>query len=170
MKVVVLLVALALVPACGHDSPTAPTPAFGPRTGTWAGPVTDDINGSGTMRIELTELTIDTSRSLLGGAWTTTFADPSKNATGTVGGILSGSQLSITANPMPAVSLRAAPLRPAGDVLDHGDRRRHRTGRHLFVQHLHRIGHGHHHLTSPVTPAIASPRSPRRPAAAPPGP
>lgn len=115
MKVAVLLVTLALVAACGHDSPTAPTtPAFGPHTGTWAGAVSDDINGSGTMRVELTELTIDASRSLLGGAWTTAFADSSKNAAGRVGGIRSDSQLSITANPTPPVSCAPLPLVPPG--------------------------------------------------------
>ena len=114
MKVGVLLVTLALVPACGHDSPTAPTPAFGSHTGTWAGTVSDDSNGSGTMRIELTEVTIDASRSLLGGAWTTTFADSSKNASGTVGGILSDRQLSITANPTPPLTCAPVPLVPPG--------------------------------------------------------
>ena len=82
MKIAVLLVALALAPACDRDAPTAPTPAVGPYTGSWTGAVGDDINGTGTMRVELTELTIDATRSLLGGAWRTTFADSSRNATG----------------------------------------------------------------------------------------
>ena len=114
MKIAVLLVALALVPACDRDSPAAPTPAVGPYTGSWTGAVGDDINGTGTMRVELTELTIDAARSLLGGTWRTTFADSSRNAAGSIGGILSGNQLSITATPMPALTCAPLPLVPPG--------------------------------------------------------
>ena len=110
MRVAAMLLALVLGPACSHDSPTAPTPTFGTLTGAWAGAVSDAINGSGTMRVELTELSIDPSRSLIGGAWTTTFADPSNNATGSVGGIRSAGQLAISANPMPMVTCTPVPL------------------------------------------------------------
>ena len=167
MRVAAMLLAVVLVPACSHDSPTAPTPAFGSHTGTWAGAVSDPINGSGTMRVELTELSIDPSRSLIGGAWTTTFADPSKNAAGSIGGILSAGQLSITASPTPTGACTPVPLvapgtfsiaaTVAGNEI---------TGTYVFST-CSGSAPGTHRVASPVTSGSASPRSPRRPAAAP---
>lgn len=109
MKIVVLLLCLITLPACGDDSPTSPSPTLGPRTGTWVGPVNDPLNGSGTLRAEITELTIDASRSLIGGSWTATFADSSRNAAGNIGGIRSAGALSITAFPATTPSCTPAP-------------------------------------------------------------
>ncbi len=61
------------------------------------------------MRAEITELQIDSARGLIGGVWATTFADASRNATGSLGGFVSGSELSITATPS-----APAPCSPAG--------------------------------------------------------
>jgi hypothetical protein len=117
MKIVVLLLSLTVLPACGDDSPTSPSPTFGPRTGTWVGPVSDPVNGSGTLRAEITELTIDASRSLIGGSWAATFAESSRNAAGNIGGIRSADELSITAYPATAPSCTPAAQATPGAYL-----------------------------------------------------
>jgi hypothetical protein len=86
-----LLAALLPLMACTRPStPTGPSPT-GPRTGTWSGSITDSLNGTGTIRVVLQDLSVDNVRSLLTGTWTTTFADAAKNASGSLSGTATGS-------------------------------------------------------------------------------
>jgi hypothetical protein len=66
------------------------------------------------MRVELTELSIDASRSLLGGTWAATFSDPTRNAAGNVGGILSAGHMTVSATPTAPTTCTPAPLVPPG--------------------------------------------------------
>jgi hypothetical protein len=93
----VALLALALSHGCS-TTPTAPTPGVprGPRSGTWAGTVTDSSNGSGALRVQFEELVIGTGPSLLNGTWSTTFGDATKNGSGDVSGSVSGSAVQVT--------------------------------------------------------------------------
>ena len=95
---------LALASGCS-TTPTAPTPGVprGPRSGTWAGTVTDAANGSGALRVQLEELVVGTAQSLLSGTWTTTYSDATKNGSGEVSGSVSGTAVQV-------ILRRAVPL------------------------------------------------------------
>ena len=95
---------LALAPGCS-TTPTAPTPGVprGPRSGTWAGTVTDSSNGSGALRVQLEELVVGNAQSVLNGTWTTTFSDATKNGSGELSGSVSGTAVQL-------ILRRAVPL------------------------------------------------------------
>lgn len=95
---------LALASGCS-TAPTAPTPGVprGPRSGTWAGTVTDSSNGSGALRVQLEELVVGNAQSLLSGTWTTTYSDATKNGGGEVSGSVSGTAVQV-------ILRRAVPL------------------------------------------------------------
>ncbi len=89
-SILVVLVALSL----GCSSPTSPTAPTSPRTGPWAGTLSDPSNGQGSLRVVLFETSPDGRQ--LGGTWTATFADPSKNASGDLSGTVDGGAVSLT--------------------------------------------------------------------------
>ena len=78
-----------LAAACG-STPTAPSPpAFpvpvGPRTGNWAGTMTDATNGQGRLSVVLLDTPI-AGESVLAGTWTAAFPNAARNASGDVSG------------------------------------------------------------------------------------
>lgn len=98
MTRLVTLIALVTALGCASDAPpTAPSPAPGANSGTWVGTTSDSLNGAGTLRLELTELTVDVSRSLLGGTWRAEY--PDGGATGTVAGLRNGAAIDVVLEP-----------------------------------------------------------------------
>lgn len=102
---VALAACASLLVACGNGSgsPTAPSGA-GPWTGVWQGTLTDSTGSAGTLRLTLEERAIDARRALVSGEWTASFADTSRNGTGTVGGTITdaiGTLLLTPATPLP---------------------------------------------------------------------
>ncbi|MGD9904732.1 MAG: hypothetical protein AB7U83_14810 [Vicinamibacterales bacterium] len=107
-----LALAIALVAAlgCTSDSaPTAPSPTAGPNTGPWTGTAADAVNGTGTLHLDLTELTIDATRSLLGGTWRAEFTAVPP-ASGTVAGLRTGTTVQIVLQPTTPPPCPSAPL------------------------------------------------------------
>jgi hypothetical protein len=91
--------AVATTLGCSSDRPTAPSPTPGPASGTWTGSAIDAVNGSGTLRLELTELTIDARRGLVGGTWRADFAATGAT-TGTVAGLRNDASIEIMLEPL----------------------------------------------------------------------
>ena len=91
------MLVLALSPGCS-TTPTTPTPSVprGPRSGTWVGTVTDPSNGSGVLRVQLEELVLGNTQSLLNGTWTAAFSDATKNGSGDVSGSVTGTAVQVT--------------------------------------------------------------------------
>jgi hypothetical protein len=102
IRVLAVLCVAALAPAaCASSSPTAPTgpAASGPRTGVWSGTVSDPVNGTGTIRIELSDYPLDNARSLLSGTWSTAHTDATKNGSGALSGTAMGATVALAMNP-----------------------------------------------------------------------
>jgi len=92
---------------CSSDPPVAPSPTPGANAGTWTGTAADAVNGSHTLRLELTELSIDANRSLLGGSWRVESPAPERSASGTIAGTRSGAVVQLSLQP--SVPLPCAP-------------------------------------------------------------
>lgn len=102
IRILAVLCVAALAPvACASSSPTGPTgpAASGPRTGVWSGTVSDPVNGTGTLRIELSDYPLDSARSLLSGSWSTAYADATKNGSGSLSGTATGATIALAMNP-----------------------------------------------------------------------
>lgn len=81
-----LIACATVLASCGERaSPTGPS-SNGPWTGVWQGTLTDTGGTTGTLQLTLEERAVDARGSLVSGAWTTSFADASRNGAGTVGG------------------------------------------------------------------------------------
>lgn len=96
-----LLACLAVTAAlgCSSDPPTAPSPAPGASSGAWTGTASDAVNGSGTLHLELTELTVDARRGLVGGTWRAEFAATGA-ATGTIAGLRNDASIDVMLEPL----------------------------------------------------------------------
>jgi len=86
-----VLALLASAYACGSSS-TAPSEAN--ISGTWSGPIVDNIAGGGTFRLTVVQTTHS-----LSGSWATTYANPSTDTAGQATGTKNGSEVSISATP-----------------------------------------------------------------------
>jgi hypothetical protein len=86
--VALALTACATVFASCGDTGTSPTgpSGSGPWTGVWQGTLTDTHGTTGTLRLTLDERPVDAQRSFLSGSWSTSFADSSRNGSGSVAG------------------------------------------------------------------------------------
>lgn len=93
------LVALVTALGCASDAPTTPSPSPGANSGAWTGTATDAVNGSGTLSLDLTELTVDADRSLLGGTWRADFPPPGRGGSGIVAGLRTGSAVQLALQP-----------------------------------------------------------------------
>lgn len=113
LRLAILILVVALGPACA-DNTTAPTPiggSAGTRSGTWTGTFTDAVNGTGTLRIDLSETAVG-ELGLLAGSWTATFTNGAAAATGDVTGAITGSLVQVTlrrAVPLPCAVPGALP-------------------------------------------------------------
>jgi hypothetical protein len=98
------LVTVSLMAAACDDPsvPTGPTsslPATGALTGTWAGTLTDGLNGSGALRLVLEERPIDGGRSLVTGIWSASFPQAARLDSGTFAGTGEGSEVLLGLTP-----------------------------------------------------------------------
>ncbi len=84
-----LVAGLVVAGGCGDDLATAPS---SPLAGTWAGTMTDDVAGPGTLRVTLSE-----SPGSVTGTWATTF--PAGDDGGSLGGSVNGSSLTLVLTP-----------------------------------------------------------------------
>lgn len=114
MRLAYLVPIVLCLTACGASptSPSLPGTARGPNSGTWTGTVRDDANGQGDVRVVLEESIVN-GTSILGGAWTTTYADASKNGSGEVSGGVTGTTVILTLRRTPALTCASAGLTPA---------------------------------------------------------
>jgi len=92
MQRVFMIAAAAVLAACAAKSSTAPTPAE--IAGTWSGPLTDGLQGSGTLSLSLAQ----TGDSVTG-TWSIAYANPANDVAGLVAGNVSGTSLSILLRP-----------------------------------------------------------------------
>jgi len=110
MTRLVTLIALVTALGCASDAPpTAPSPVPGANSGTWVGTTSDSLNGAGTLRLELTELTVDASRSLWGGTWRLDVPAPASASSGTFTGTRDGGVVQLILQPTPPVSCPPGP-------------------------------------------------------------
>lgn len=91
-RVLVIVGAVVFLACCGKSS-TAPTPAD--VVGTWSGPMSDALLGSGTLTLSLTEMANDS----VSGTWATNFPDSADDLDGYVLGHVAGSTLSVELKP-----------------------------------------------------------------------
>lgn len=96
----------ALLAAACTSTPTTPDPPpfsvpTGPRTGNWAGTLTDPLNGQGRLSVVILDTPIG-GESVLAGTWTATFPNAARNASGDVSGSIAAggtSRLFLTRRP-----------------------------------------------------------------------
>ena len=74
----------------------------------------DTANTSGTLRLDLGERVADTTTSLLGGTWMMTFADPQRNARGSLSGLVNGTQWSALGVTEPPATCPPVPFASPG--------------------------------------------------------
>lgn len=110
----VTIAALVTALGCSRDSPTTPSPSPGAYSGAWSGTASDAVNGSGTLHLELTELTVDSNRSLLGGSWRAEFPAGGRGAAGTVAGLRNGRSIQMTLQPSTPLPCPPGPFAAAG--------------------------------------------------------
>ncbi|MGE0359202.1 MAG: hypothetical protein AB7H93_00400 [Vicinamibacterales bacterium] len=114
MTRLVTIAALVTALGCSSDPPTAPSPSPGSYSGAWSGTATDPDNGSGTLHLELTELTVDSNRSLLGGTWRAEFPTGGRVAAGSVAGLRSGRSVQLTLQPSTPLPCPPGPFAAGG--------------------------------------------------------
>ena len=105
MRLALVVSIVVCVTACraSPTSPSLPGTARGPNGGTWAGTLRDDANGQGDVRVVLQESIVN-GTSILGGMWTTTYADASKNGSGEVTGGVTGTLVVLTLRRVPVLA------------------------------------------------------------------
>ena len=109
MQRVFIIAAAAVLAACKAKSPTAPTPAE--IAGSWSGPLTDALQGSGTLSFSLAQ----TGDSVTG-TWSITFANPAADVSGLAAGDVSGSTISILLRPSNPPTCQYGPFRITATV------------------------------------------------------
>jgi hypothetical protein len=113
MQRVFLIAAAAVLAACAAKSSTAPAPAE--VAGSWTGPVTDALLGSGTLSFSLAQ----TGDSVTG-TWSINFADSTKDIAGLAAGDVSGSTISIRLKPSNPPTCQYGPYEIAASVTTSG--------------------------------------------------
>lgn len=118
MRPAIAALSLVIATACGggRDTPTSPGPPdpAGARTGVWLATLSDPENGAGTMRMDLAEYPIDGTRSLVGGTWSSAFAESARNGSGSLGGTITGARLAALAGPSPVPVCQGATIAVPG--------------------------------------------------------
>lgn len=109
MQRVIMVAAAAVLAACGAKSSTAPIPAE--IAGTWLGPVTDALQGSGTLSFSLAQ----TGDSVTG-TWSITYANSAADVSGLAAGDVSGSTISILLRPSNPPTCQYGPFRITATV------------------------------------------------------
>ena len=94
-RLVIVSAILTLSMGCS-ESPTSPSSGASGLGGTWTGTVSDSSNGSGSMRVILTDLGTFGGITGVTGTWSTTFGEASKNGSGQATGTMSNGVLSLT--------------------------------------------------------------------------
>jgi hypothetical protein len=92
MQRVFIIAAAAVLAACSAKSSTAPTPAE--VAGSWSGPISDGLQGSGTLSLSLAQ----TGDSVTG-TWSIAYANPVADIAGLAAGDVSGSTFFILLRP-----------------------------------------------------------------------
>ncbi len=109
MQRVFMIAALAVLAACAAKSSTAPTPAD--IAGSWSGPLTDALQGSGTLSFSLAQ----TGDSVTG-TWSIAYANPADDVSGLAAGDVSGSTISILLRPSNPLTCQFGPFQITATV------------------------------------------------------
>lgn len=103
MQRVLLIFAAMAVIACGAKSTTAPITAN--VTGSWSGPISDALLGSGTLSLSLTQFGDSVT-----GSWSTSFPNASDDLLGQVMGTISGSTIAVLLKPFGGSTCQYGPF------------------------------------------------------------
>lgn len=109
MQRVFMIAAAVLLAACSAKSSTAPAPAD--IAGTWSGPVTDGLQGSGTLSLSLAQ----TGDSVTG-TWSIAFANPANDIAGIAAGDVSNLTVSILLRPSNPPTCQFGPFQVTANV------------------------------------------------------
>ncbi len=110
----VVIFALVISLGCASEAPTTPSPSPGANSGAWTGTANDAVNGLGTLSLDLTELTVDADRSLLGGTWRADFPSPGRGGSGIVAGLRNGSAIQLALQPSTPLPCPPGPFASIG--------------------------------------------------------
>ncbi|MEP7117990.1 MAG: hypothetical protein ABI880_10430 [Acidobacteriota bacterium] len=114
-RLLVAIVAGLVAGGCGTSTPTGPSPGTGPLTGTWTGTL-ERPGAVHTVRLDLTDDSFG-SGSIVSGRYTTSDASGAIADTGSVGGVVTNSAVSMRLNPSQAPPCEVGTIVPPGTVL-----------------------------------------------------
>ena len=112
----VALCAAVVISACSRNSSSATAPLqAGAINGSWSGPLTDGILGSGTLSLTLNQFGDSVS-----GTWSSAFPNSNNDLVGTVAGTIAGSTLSVLLKPLGASTCQYGPYELTATVTSAG--------------------------------------------------